>query len=381
MPRVLQPGATEAGIACPPEPAARATVKAAMVHRKTPAILGRAIAATAAWCASAAAAFADGGAHDTDAIWHAWNLTPFISVMTVVVVWIYLRGRGKAGLGQRALFLTGTALMFVALQSPLDGLADVSFAAHQVQHLSIHAFGPMLIALSAPAGALLAGMPAWLLRGVYVPIARVGPMRRLFSALSRPVVASVHFSVALVFWLLPPIQARALGDSAFHDLMHFSMMVAGLFFWFSMFDPRSPPTGSRYSVRIFALLGSLLVNVGFGAWLAMKSTVMWPAYGPGLRLGMTPLYDERLGGTIQYVPGNMMMAIGVIIVIAAWYRRERRTEGWHGRVAPQIATPALADQSVLQRRNRRVVASLLAVGAFMFTAAIVVGLLAHLRTR
>ncbi|HEX7328585.1 MAG TPA: cytochrome c oxidase assembly protein [Casimicrobiaceae bacterium] len=351
-----------------------------MVHlrRSTP-LLERAGAVAALWCATCAAALADAETHDPATIWHTWNITPFISVMTVFVLWIYLRGRSKAGIGQQVLFLAGTAIMFVALQSPLDGLADVSFAAHQVQHISIHAFGPMLIALSAPAGALLAGMPSALLRGVYVPIARVGVVRGLFSFLSRPVVASVHFSIALMFWLIPSIQERALGDSAFHDLMHFSMMAAGLFFWFSMFDPRSPPIGSRYSVRVFALLGSLLVNVGFGAWLAMKSTIMWPAYGAGLRLGMTPLYDERLGGTIQYVPGNMMMAIGVVIVIAAWYRRERHTEGWQRRIIERQAAAASNDVSVVRQRNRRLVASLLAVGAFMFTAAIVAGFLDHLR--
>jgi len=349
-----------------------------MIYPKTIRFPAQTIAAAVLWCVTGVVAFADSATEDSAAIWHTWNFTPFISVMTVFVLWIYLRGRSKAGIGQRVLFLAGTVIMFLALQSPLDGLADVSFAAHQIQHISIHAFGPMLIALSAPAGAMLAGMPASLLRGIYVPIARVGAIRGLFSVLSRPIVASVHFSIALVFWLIPSIQARALGDSAFHDLMHFSMMAAGLFFWFSMFDPRSPPTGSRYSVRVFALLGSLLVNVGFGAWLAMKSTIMWPAYGTGLRLGMTPLFDERLGGTIQYVPGNMMMAIGVIIVIAAWYRRERRTEGWQRRAIERQASARVGVRE-LRQRNRRVVASLLAVGAFMFTAAIVVGFLDHMR--
>lgn len=339
------------------------------------AAIGRLGCSLALGCVTVTPALADGAAGSPHALWHTWNFTPFISVMTAVVLWIYLRGRSKASIGQQVLFVAGSAIMFLALQSPLDGLADVSFAAHQVQHVAIHAFGPMLIALSAPAGALLAGMPATMLRGAYLPLAGLRPLRVLFSVLSHPVVASIHFSVALVFWVIPSIQARALGDSAFHDLMHFSMMTAGLFFWFSMFDPRPPPTGSRYSLRIFSLLGSLLVNVAFGAWLAMKSTLMWPAYGSGLRLGMTPLYDERLGGTIQYVPGNMMMAIGVIIVIAAWYRRERRTEGWRSRAAEREA-PAV-EAPVLKRRNLRLLASLLALGAFMFTAAIVVGILAH----
>jgi hypothetical protein len=74
----------------------------------------------------------------------------------------------------------------------------------------------------------------------------------------------------------------------------------------------------------------------------------------------------------------MMMAIGVIIVIAAWYRRERRTEGWQ-RLAIERQASARVGVQELRQRNRRVAASLLAVGAFMFTAAIVVGFLDHMR--
>lgn len=83
--------------------------------------------------------------------WSSWTFTPFIVISTVLVLWLYARGAAHASLWQRVGFSGGSALLFLSLQSPLDALADDSFAVHQLQHLVIHALAPMLIALSGPA--------------------------------------------------------------------------------------------------------------------------------------------------------------------------------------------------------------------------------------
>ncbi|MGH6832388.1 MAG: cytochrome c oxidase assembly protein, partial [Methyloceanibacter sp.] len=180
-----------------------------------------------------------------------WTLTPFIVTATIFVLWLYARGVAQASAWQRIGFLTGSALLFLALQSPLDALAGDSFALHQVQHLLIHALAPMLLALSAPAAPLIAGMPHSLRRHAYQPIASLPPVRGTFGLLSSPVVAAAHFIAALLFWLVPAVQERALVDGLLHDVMHFSMLLAGLFFYFCVFDPRSPPQGSGYGARVF----------------------------------------------------------------------------------------------------------------------------------
>jgi putative membrane protein len=306
-----------------------------------------------------------------------WTLTPFIVTATILVLWLYARGAAQASTWQRIGFLAGSALLFLALQSPLDALAEESFALHQLQHLVIHALAPMLLALSAPAAALIAGMPRWLLRRVAV--ASVRSVRAAFAFLSSPVVAALHFIAALLFWLLPSVQEQALLDRLLHDVMHFSMLLAGLFFYFCVFDPRSPPAGRGYGARVFALLAALFVNIPLGAYLSYKETVLYPAYGAAERVGFAPLIDEQVGGLIQYVPGSMMFVIAVLLVLAAWRRREMRLHEWRTRGFERrpYGSDALP-HSTLARRNLRLGLTLGVICAFAFTAAIVAGVLAHL---
>jgi len=310
-----------------------------------------------------------------EAWWSMWTLTPFVVIATLFVLWLYARGAARSGAWQRAGFLAGTALLFGALQSPLDALAETSFAMHQLQHLALLSLAPMLLALSAPAASLLAGMPDRLRRRVYVPVASHRGVRGAFGLLSRPSVASVTFVSVLLLWLLPAAQQAALRDAWVHDAMHFSMLIAGMFLFFCAFDPRPPPTGARYGARVFALLAALLVNIPLGAFLSYKSTVLYPFYPGAERLGRTPLLDEQLGGLVQYVPGSMMFVLAVLIALRAWHRSERRQEAWRRRglgareEAPQTGR-------VRARRNLRLAITLAAVCAFMFAAAIVGGVLA-----
>lgn len=303
-----------------------------------------------------------------------WTLTPFIVVATTLVLWIYIRGAAKASHWQRIVFLAGSAALFLALASPLDALAEISFAVHQTQHLMLHTVAPMLLALSAPAAALIAGLPHALRRRAYAPIASVPLIRATFALLSSPVVATAHFLAALLFWQLPAVQEQALLDGSLHDLMHFSMLISGIFFYFCVFDPRPPPVGARFGARVFALLAVLLVNVQLGAYLSYKEGVLYPGYGER-RLGLDALADERIGGLLQYVPGSMMLVIAVLLVLAAWRRHESRLEGWRARgfVRRRHDADTLARTA---RGDLRLALTLGSFCAFMFVAVIVAGLLA-----
>lgn len=325
--------------------------------------------------ASAEWAHAHSAAGD-GAWWMQWTITPLVVAATAAVLWIYARGAAHSGPWQRIGFVGGTALLFLALQSPLDAFAEYSFAVHQLQHLAIHSLAPMLLALSAPAGSLLAGMPEGLLRRIYVPIASDPRVRALFGLLSSPLGAAATFILTLLLWLLPASQEAALRNAWVHDAMHFSMLLAGMFLYFCAFDPRSPPTGSGYGARVFALLAALLVNIPLGAYLSYKSTVLYPFYPGPERLGRSPLLDEQLGGIIQYVPGSMMFVIAVLIALRAWHRNESREEVWRRRGLAR-GSSAPESGSTLARRNLRLGLTLAGICAFMFAAAFIGGILAH----
>ena len=311
----------------------------------------------------------------TPSPWQGWTITPAIVIATLLVLILYAHGATKSSWGQRAAFVVGAGLLFLALQSPLDSLAEASFAAHQVQHLVLLALVPMLLALSAPASSLIAGMPLALRRHAYAPVSSLRPVRVAFAVLARPPIAALHLIAAMIFWLVPAIQASALVNPAFHDVMHFSMLTAGLFFWFSAFDPRPPPIGARYGRRIVAILTVLVVNVLVGSYLSFKATRLYPAYDERSSLGLAALADERLGGLIQYVPGSMMLVLGVILVLRGWSRRESRLEGWRARGFAQMRSREAPQSRTASTRRVGLILGVFSI--FMFTAAIVVVVIAH----
>ncbi|MGH8310897.1 MAG: hypothetical protein ACRETX_14015, partial [Steroidobacteraceae bacterium] len=73
----------------------------------------------------------------------------------------------------------------------------------------------------------------------------------------------------------------------------------------------------------------------------------------------------------------MMLVIAVLLVLGAWRRHESQLDGWRRRgFARQEFVPAPG--STLARRNVRLGLTLAGICAFMFAAAIVAGVLAHL---
>ena len=67
-------------------------------------------------------------------------------------------------------FLTGLAILWLALGSPLDGFADALLSAHMVQHLLLMSAVPPLVLLGLPVVPLLRGLPRPFVRVVLGPL-------------------------------------------------------------------------------------------------------------------------------------------------------------------------------------------------------------------
>jgi putative membrane protein len=108
--------------------------------------------------ASSTPALAHGGEDITKrTAWSTWHLSPDIVILTVLVAAIYVAGiirRRKSNATspwwRQAMFGVGLASVFLALQSPIDPIAERLFFVHQIQHLLLRMLGPMLLALSWP---------------------------------------------------------------------------------------------------------------------------------------------------------------------------------------------------------------------------------------
>lgn len=313
---------------------------------------------------------------DGHSMWTWWTLTPDVVLACIATFSIYVVGATRsqpraARLLRHVGFVGGLTALFVALASPIDSMAERSFFVHQVQHLLLRMVGPLLLALSLPHASLVAGMPRALRRGMLAQLLANRNLRTALGCLGHPATATTLYVAALWIWQIPALHDRAVLDNPTHYLMHVSMLVAGINFWFTVFDPRAPRLGPAYGVRLVMIWLSILGNIVLGAWLTLKNNVYYHSYDALGRLWDLPAQtDERIGGLVIWIPGSMMSLTGVLVVIAWWGRRELRLE-------THATGPANARAELVANRElaRRQALTLGGMALALFASAIVIGTL------
>ncbi|HQU16940.1 MAG: hypothetical protein B7Z66_06465 [Chromatiales bacterium 21-64-14] len=308
-----------------------------------------------------APAYAHGWIFPGEPVWALWEVTPEVTLPTLLVVGLYWAGTRKrrqrghpTGRWRQTAFYTGVAAIYLALQGPLDPMADRLFVAHQIEHLLLRMLGPMLLSLSAPIAELLMGFPMWARRTIVRPVVRNRVVRAIYAFFLHPAVATTMFVGALYFWQIPHYHDLAILDDPFHDLMHFTMLWSGLFFFWLMLDPRSRsavrvPYRLRYTLLVFSMLATIVL----GATITFKGIEWYPAYDLWGRLwGVNPMVDETWGGLLIWIPSAMMSVITGLVMLRMLLRFDQqgmaqRTARTSARVADGDGGPAPAQHGAL----------------------------------
>jgi putative membrane protein len=275
------------------------------------------------------AAFAHGNEiHAGEPIMAMWQFEPEIVAGLLIAGALYIAGvrRGAGGKsGRHALFFGGLLALAAALLSPIEPLADHVFAIHQVEHMLLRSIGPMLILLSQPQAALMRGMPEWLRRGFFGPLVANSVVRRTFGFFSQPLVATILFVGVSWFWMIPRWHDVAILDEPIHYTWHVTLLVTGLFFFSTIFDPRAAPAGPRLGTRLIMFWCAAMGNILLGAFLTFKTLPLYHVYDVmGRMFGLDAATDEQIGGLTMWIPGCMMFAISVILILHRWGVDEER---------------------------------------------------------
>lgn len=297
-----------------------------------------------------------------------WPLSVDVAIALVVSAVFYARGlrqlRAKSVVAHRGrhwAFYGGLASIFLALQTPLDVISEHVFAVHQLQHLLLRGIAPMLLMLAVPAGPLIAGTPSVLRRAVLAPVLTNGVARAVFGFLTRPLICTLVYAGSLYVWQVPAYHDVALLDKPLHYLMHFTMLLSGMLFFWCVFDPRPAPWGPPFSTRLVMLGAAIFANIPLGAVIALKTTVAYAAYDQvGRWWGVAPLKDELLGGLIIWIPASMMGLIAVLLLLRRWGQSEakldlRRLQGFAmppGEAAAMNARTGVAQTAISSARRR-----------------------------
>ena len=284
--------------------------------------------------AGAPIASAHGGIEPGDNILGAWNQNPLTSLILFFFAYLYVNGLSRwpnpsrpVSKWQQASFFAGLLLVFVALQSPVDPLADHQFFVHQIQHLILRMMAPLLILLGVPLTPMLRGLPRWALQGMVRPLVRDRGVRRAYEIFNNPVLTIILFLGALYLWQVPALHNLSVRNGYVHEFMHFSMIITGLRFWWMVLD--SPPHRAplHYGLRVLYLGLIVIPNTVLGAGITFNGNLIYDAYYDFPQpLGMDPMSDQQLGGALLWVVGDMMSVVAAGIVMMFWYQREQEQD-------------------------------------------------------
>ena len=197
-----------------------------------------------------------------------------------------------------------------------------------VQHMLLLAVAAPLILLGAPIRPLLRGMPrSWRSR-VVRPIARSRGVRAALHLLRHPLVAGALYVGGLYAWHVPALYDAALIDARVHVLEHAWFMATALLFWSCVIDPEPFRATLPYAARIvYLLLAGAGQNTILGGLLAFSTRLLYRSYeGRPERYGFDAVSDQRVGGAVMWVPGDLIFLAAASVSFFLWLATEEREQ-------------------------------------------------------
>lgn len=263
----------------------------------------------------------------------AWRFDPPGVVLTLALAaayaWAYWRFRSGAAPSARfrfsrwrpTAFAGGIVLMLLSLVSPIDTYSDDLFWVHMIQHVLIVMFIAPLLLLGAPATLALRGASPRVRRQYLVPFLN----SRFLQICLYPPVAVIVLVGAIWIWHIPSLYDAAIDSEALHFVEHSSFLAGGLLFWWLVIGVDPSHLRPGHIARIAILIVAILQNLALGLILTSLGSAAYDSYVRVAALrdwGPSALTDQRIGAGIMWVPGTMMFALAVLILVNYWAEHE-----------------------------------------------------------
>lgn len=249
----------------------------------------------------------------------AWHFDPWIGSLMVgsaglqAVGLCRLRNRAAIAPDWRVLAYAAALLtLAMALFSPLDALAERSFAWHMLQHLALMLVAAPLLAVSNAHFVALFALPrAWRSPVGHVvglaPGAGAGARHR-----AAPWLAALAFSLGLWLWHAPALYEAALHASALHAAEHLVFLFTAALFWRMVATAGDRRLGAGAAVVLVTLVG-LQGNL-MAALITLAPTPLYPSYaGAGL-------LDQQCAGLLMWIPAALVYLASTVFALARLMR-------------------------------------------------------------
>ena len=232
--------------------------------------------------------------------------------LLVVVAAAFVRGRRPGDGVAAGRFWAGLAVVAVALLSPISTYGEALLSVHMVQHLLLAFVAAPLLASSGAGVALLAALPP----SVAGLVRRVGSSRLARS----PLLAWAAFAGAGWVIHFSPLFDLALRQPVVHAFEHALFLGTGVWFWWPVVAAKSRLS---HPVRLLYVALGMPQNTFLALAIFSAGHPLYEAYEQlGRAWGPSLLDDQRLGGGIMWVAGDLTLLAAVLTVAAAWATRE-----------------------------------------------------------
>jgi putative copper resistance protein D len=280
-----------------------------------------------------------------------WIFSPLPLALIAVAGVLYTLGLRRLSSGPRfpagrvVAFYGGLAITLVAVASPVDTYATVSFSDHMVQHVLLMFVAAPLFALGTPVTlALRAARPAtrkrWILPVLHSRVVRI---------VSHPLVALGLFTVVQYVTHFTSFYNLALTSVPVHDLEHALYLMAALLFWWPVVGLDPAPHRMSHPARLLYLVAAMPLEAFLA--VALLSARPYPHYLalPPPWGGAAAVADQSTAAAFMWITGDLSTLIAALLVAAAWLRhdevKQRRIEAEidrlaaAGAAAPSAPTP------------------------------------------
>ncbi len=276
----------------------------------------------------------------------AWTVPPWTTIAIVLLAATYLRGRiglpSRFSRGRAACYLSGLAVLWIALASPVDLFAKYALWPHMVQHVLLSLVAAPLLVLGMPGVPLFRGVPRRWQRTIG-PFLAAAPIRRAYRALMHPLTAGILFSVSMWLWHVPALYELALADPAWHAFEHGCFLVTGVLVWWNVFEPWPFRSAWGPLPRVLLLLAIDLQNTVFCGILAFAGRPIYAAYeATAPQLGVSPLRDQEIAAGLMWFASQASMLPIAGWLVARAVRPPSRSEANLPPARPRTARPSLA---------------------------------------
>jgi putative membrane protein len=248
----------------------------------------------------------------------SWSFVPGAIAVVAVLTVLYVRRwlQVKASVARLVSFLSGMALVLIALVSPVDRLAEQLFFMHMTQHLLLIDLAPILVLL---------GLNKVILRPATRRLMR---LEKAAGALAHPVFAIGLYVVVMWIWHIPAMYDAALEHPVVHVLEHVLFSIAGGLYWWHLLSPiRARKRLGGMGPVMYMVSTKILVGL-LGVGLAFAPSAIYDFYErqPGY-WGISPGTDQAIGGLIMATEQSIVMGVALAyLFVRALEESNRRNE-------------------------------------------------------